>query len=79
MKNKRMTRWGDSLFNNTKLNKTRILRIIELFMMRFPKNLIAYELSVDRKTIWRVSRNLSRILVSNYYDSMTELEEKALN
>jgi len=73
MKNKRIAKWGDSLFNKTKLTKMQVLRIIELFMMKFPKNLIAYELSVDRKTIWRVLKNLSRILVPNYYNSMEEL------
>jgi len=72
MKNKRVTKWGDSLFNKTKLTKMQVLRIIELFMMKFPKDMIAYELSVGRKTIWRVLKNLSRILVPNYYNSIEE-------
>ena len=44
-----------------------MLRVLELWMQKASYNLISYETGLDRKTIWRVMKAVSSVLVPKYY------------
>jgi transposase-like protein len=72
-KGKKISVWASTIFSKTKLSKYKVLRIIELFMIKTPRDIIAYELCLNKKTVWRILKHVSRIVVPSYYNSMDEL------
>lgn len=60
--------WTNTIFEKSKLNQIEILQILELWMQKASLNLISYVLNINRKSIWRVMKKVSTILVPKYYD-----------
>jgi len=65
--------WKGTIFERIRLKKWKILRIIELWMQKASKNLIEYILGVNRKTIWRVMKAVSKQLVPSYYENVEKI------
>jgi transposase-like protein len=67
---KRANIWRDTVFYRTRLSKIKVLQIIELWMNNMSMNNITYVLRLSsRKVVWRVLKNVSRILVPRYEDA----------
>lgn len=69
---KKVSLWKDTVFHYTKLEKTKILQIIELWVNKFNVNEIAFVLKISRQNITNVLKRLTTILVPLYYKSLDE-------
>jgi len=65
--------WKGTVFEGVRLKKWKILRIIELWMQKASRNIITYILGIDRKTIWRVMKAISKQLVPSYYKNIEKI------
>lgn len=65
--------WKDTIFYLSKLNKTKILRILELWMQKASYNVISYVTRTDRKTIWRLMCKVSALLNAKYYNNCPKI------
>ena len=46
--------WMHSIFSNTKIKKYKVLRIIELWLIKAASGVIAYILRINKNTIYRI-------------------------
>lgn len=60
---KKVFLWKDTVFQYTKLEKTKILQIIKLWLNKFNVNEIAFVLKISRQNITNVLKRLTTILV----------------
>jgi transposase-like protein len=62
--------WTNTIFFKSKINKIKILRILELWMMKASTNIISYVLRISRKSVWNILRKVSKILIPAYYNAL---------
>lgn len=72
LKSKKINVWGNTIFNNNRIKKSKALQILELFMQKARNKLIAYILRINPCTVRRILKKVSEILVPSYYKA-TEL------
>jgi hypothetical protein len=65
---KRFSIWHGTPFYKLKVEKIKVFEVLEMWMLKTSKNIISYVLDVDEKTIWRILKKTSKILVPRYYD-----------
>ena len=65
--------WENTIFYKTKIKKTIILRVIELWLNKVNGSSIAFVLRIDKKTVYRIMKKLSTHLVPNYYDNIQSI------
>ena len=79
--------WMHSIFSNTKIKKYKVLRIIELWLIKAASGVIAYILRINKNTIYRILKKLSKILVDKFYsyknyigssDEIIEIDESKI-
>ena len=63
----------NTIFYKPKLQKRKILRVLELWMMKASTDLIEFSTGVSRKRIWTTLRNVAHILVPRYYDNVESI------
>jgi len=68
--------WKGTIFERTHLKKWKILRLIELWMQKASRNIIAYILGINKKAIWRVMKAVSNQLVPSYYENVEKIGGK---
>ena len=61
--------WANTPFRCCNIKKEEVLEIIELWLQKASLNLISYILRIDRKTVWRVLKKVSRVLVPRHYNA----------
>jgi transposase-like protein len=67
---KRFSPWEGTIFEDLKINKLVILQVLEMWIQKASINLISYMLEIDKKTVYRILRRLSAVLVPYYYNSL---------
>lgn len=59
--------YKDTIFYHKKIEKEKILKILELFMIKASNKIIEYITGISKKTIWKIFNHLAKCLVQLYY------------
>jgi transposase-like protein len=65
--------WERTIFYKSHLSKAKILRILEYFMINATRDVISYMCRVNKKTITKILKKTSRILIPKYYEASEEI------
>jgi transposase-like protein len=68
----RYSLWQGTCFHGKKIDLLIVLRVLEMFMIMAPNRVISYVTGLSKIAIWRILREVSKILVPRYY-SATEV------
>ena len=65
--------WKGTIFYKTKLTKLKICRVIEFWMQKASFDLLSYGLRINRKSIWKLMRKVSKRLAETYYQTCPKI------
>ena len=73
---KKKSIWDGTIFGGTHVEKTTIIRIIEMWMFCNGSKQIEYDTGVNKNTISLILKKMREIMVANYYNNFPKLGGK---
>ena len=65
--------WEGTIFYKSKLNKLKLLKIIQLWLQKLNNKTIAWFFDLSRNSVNKILTKLSKVLVPNYYKNLEQI------
>jgi transposase-like protein len=58
--------WEGTIFYKLRISQEKVIKMLEMWMIKISKDAISYLLEINPKTYWEIMKKVSEILVPNY-------------